>query len=94
MMQILTNYVDISTSYNKNQIANSATKIIELATYYEFYKIIMTIIIPIIVIIGILVICYRLEKLNIQMKEQNKNTEALLNLGIMIKNQNENKRTN
>lgn len=82
MIEILTNYIDISTSYNKNQIAESSSKIIELVTYYEIYKILMIIILPIIVIIGILVICYRLEKLNIQIEEQNKKMENFLNLAV------------
>ena len=83
MIEILTNYIDVSTSYNKDQIAKSVERMIKLTTYYEIYKIIMTIVIPIVIIIGILVICYRLKKLNIQMQEQNENIEALVKLGII-----------
>lgn len=79
-------FYDVFTNYNQSQIQTQTETLIKLATYYEIYKIIMNIILPIIIIIGILVICYRLKKLNIQMEEENEKNEALLKLGIMIKN--------
>lgn len=77
---------DVFTNYNQSHIQTKTETLIKLTTYYEIYKIIMNIILPIIIIIGILVICYRLKKLNIQMEEENEKSEAILKLGIMIKN--------
>ena len=83
MLEIFNNYMEISTNYNKNQIAKSAETMIKLTTYYEIYKIIMNIVVPIVIIIGIVVICYKLKKLNKQIEEQNENIEALVKLGII-----------
>ena len=77
---------EFSTSYNQSQIEKQTETLLKLATYYEFYKTIMTIVLPIVIIIGILIICYRLKKLNIQMEEQNENIEALVKLGIVNNN--------
>ena len=81
---------DVFTNYNQSHIQTQTETLIKLATYYEIYKIIMNIILPILIIIGILVICYRLKKLNVQMEEKSEeiinNQDAIIKLLIEYKN--------